>query len=77
MYVKEPHLAVRGMYPGHSNVISTPLIHSRSLNTPGTIAGPPFKTSQELEGDAYNNTGSTLTSLPPFLAEETQMIFLT
>lgn len=77
MYVKEPHLAVRGMYPGHSNVISTSLIHSRSLITSGTIALPPFKILQELEGDAYNHIGSILTSLPPFLAEETQMIFLT
>lgn len=76
MYVKEPHLAVRGMYPGHSNVISTPLIHSRSLNTPGTLPGLLLKHPRNLRVMPIH-IGSTLTSLPPFLAEETQMIFLT
>lgn len=43
MYGKEPNLAVRGMHPGHSNVISTSLIHSRSLITPATTNPPCLK----------------------------------
>lgn len=43
MSVTEPNLAVRGIYPGHSSVISTSLILSRSLITPGTTALPCLK----------------------------------
>lgn len=55
MDVKEAKLAVRGMYPGHPNVISTSLILSRSLTIPGTTNLPcseKKKKSQEPEGDA-------------------------
>lgn len=47
VYVKERYVAVRGMHPGHSNVISTSLIHSRPLILAQNLPTPFFKKQKQ------------------------------
>lgn len=67
MSVTEPNLAVRGIYPGHSSVISTSLILSRSLITPGTTALPCLKKKKKNPRNLRVTPRITQVLLLPFL----------